>query len=286
MQTRPALISPGEPFDIYYFLRNPTDTATYYVQAVVYDVRTGEVLFTAPLTGMASNPHLFAAIAQAPADSSGIGRNILAVASVYLDAAFTSKSTDYEEQEQAFLVKASLGFPTGGAIDFTGLADGIEERIAKTLKKALQSIEREEPAPTDLSGVFGALGAIQREINRIPKDCYDDTELKAHVSGVKDAVANIPQPEKVNLGPIQTHLARIAELVGGLQRELSGASTSIGVRQQMVLDRMSKQIVDQASAALRELYEKQDLSIPLSALIRGDKPAAPKKPDLSHLMNS
>jgi hypothetical protein len=46
MQVHPSQISPGENFDLFYFLRNPNDTTTYYVQAVIYDVRTGAILST------------------------------------------------------------------------------------------------------------------------------------------------------------------------------------------------------------------------------------------------
>ena len=71
MQVHPNQISPGENFDIFYFLRNPTDSGTYYVRAVIYDLRTGAVLATVNLAAAATNPHLFAATIQAPADSTG-----------------------------------------------------------------------------------------------------------------------------------------------------------------------------------------------------------------------
>src|SRR5437870_780868 len=105
MNTAPSQVEPSQNFDVFFYLRNPVDTATYYVRAVIYDVRTGEVLATANLAQQATNAHLFSATLQAPSDSSGYGRSVVAIASVYTDSGYTTKSDAYEEQEQYFLVK-------------------------------------------------------------------------------------------------------------------------------------------------------------------------------------
>ena len=39
MQIHPAQISPGENFDLFYFLRNPTDGTTYYVDVYNHPVK-------------------------------------------------------------------------------------------------------------------------------------------------------------------------------------------------------------------------------------------------------
>src|SRR4051812_17898374 len=131
MQQFPQQISPAEKFDIFYFLRNPNDLATYYVQAKIYDVRTGAVLTTVNLSASVNNTHLFTASLQAPADSVGYGRNIVAIASLYTDAAFTTKSTDYEEQEQYFLVRALLPLGGGGGVDYRVIRETIQEELEK-----------------------------------------------------------------------------------------------------------------------------------------------------------
>ena len=61
MQLYPSLISPGDNFDFFYFLHNPTDNTTYYVQSGIYDVRTGAVLCTVQLSQSPNNAHLFSA---------------------------------------------------------------------------------------------------------------------------------------------------------------------------------------------------------------------------------
>src|SRR5438552_1488540 len=105
MQVYPSQISPAEPYDVFYFIRNPLDAATYYVRAKIYDVRTGELLDTANLDQSSTNSRLFLKRLQAPGDPGSNGRNIVAIASVYTDSGYTTKSDIYEEQEQYYLIK-------------------------------------------------------------------------------------------------------------------------------------------------------------------------------------
>src|ERR1700761_2888409 len=119
MQGAQNQISPAENFDIFYFLRNHTDLTTYYVQAKIYDIRTGDVLATVNLAQSPNNTRLFTKTVAAPGDPTALGRNIVAIASVYIDSGYTTKSTDYEEQEQYFLVKTMLPVVgSGGGVDY------------------------------------------------------------------------------------------------------------------------------------------------------------------------
>src|SRR3977135_2815673 len=99
MQVAPNQISPGEPYDVFFFVRNPLDLTTYYVRAVVYDVRAGVVLDTITLDQSPTNSRLFIKTVQAPPDPVGIGRNIVAIASVYTDSGFTAHADRHEEPE-------------------------------------------------------------------------------------------------------------------------------------------------------------------------------------------
>src|SRR4051812_21979151 len=115
MQSAPSQISPGESFDLFYFIRNHTDATTYYVRARIYDVRTGELLDTLDLAQSSTNARLFIKTATAPVDPTGYGRSIVSIASVYTDSGYTTKSENYEEQEQYFLVKTLAPLGGGGS---------------------------------------------------------------------------------------------------------------------------------------------------------------------------
>ena len=199
MQVQPSFITPGEPFDLFYFLRNPVDASTYYIKAVIYDVRTGQQLTTIALTQSSVNAHLFVATLQAPPDPSATGRNIVAIASVYTDSGYTTKSDAYEEQESYFLVKSQLPFAGGGGVDLRALREILAEEMDK----------RPYPTPPALpdmpfDALFGAIGALQREMNRVPKEAADHSALLTAIDDVKQAVANLPPPEPVDFQPSLT----------------------------------------------------------------------------------
>src|SRR5437016_8412844 len=198
MQVAPNQISPGEPFDVFYFVRNPLDSTTYYVRAKIYDVRTGELLDTIALTQSSINARLFIKTVQAPPDSSGYGRNIVAIASVYTDSAFTLQSDAYEEQEQYYLIKAVAPMLGGGGVDYRALREMMEEVVSKKLAALPKPADAPEfPA----EALFGAIGALQREINRVPKE-IDLPEVSVSLKAIQEAISAIPQPEKTDLSAL------------------------------------------------------------------------------------
>lgn len=216
MQVAPSQISPGENFDIFYFLRNHTDSATYYIRAVTYDVRTGEVLLTTDLAQSPTNTRLFSKTVQAPADPTGIGRNIAVVATVYTDSGYTTKSTDYEETEQYYLVRAVPPVLGGGGMDYRTLREIVQEE----LQKATALI----PKPAELpempwNAVFGTLGTIQREVNRVPKEQFDAAAIIERLAALQEQITALPTRETADLTPLVTQLRAILAAVLAIPRE-------------------------------------------------------------------
>lgn len=282
MNVRPSQISPSEPFDVFYFLRNHTDGAAYYIRAVIYDVRTGDVLATSNLSQSPTNSRLFSATLQAPPDPVGIGRNIVAIATVYTDAGYTTKSENYEEQEQYFLVRdVPLMLGGGGGVDYRIVRDIVSEEMEKlkaTLPKAVQA----EDMP--FQAVFGAIGALQAGINAIPKETLDLEPLRAGLDDVRTAIEGLPKPEKTSLAPVLTAIAGLSTKVAAIDGQTRRSSAAILTAIQAEITTLSEQVLQRVEAGLKEMMGKQELTIPLHSLIR-EKPAAePAMPDLSHLM--
>lgn len=284
MQVAPSQISPGEPFNVWYFLRNPLDSATYYVRAKVYDVRTGELLSTVALEQSPTNARLFITTMQAPPDPSGYGRDIVAIASVYADSGFTQQSESYEEQEQYYLIKSvapMLG--GGGGVDMRAMREMVEDAVAKKLA-ALPKPEKPQAFPTE--ALFGAIGALQREVNRIPKE-MDLSGVSERLSALQAAISAIPEPEK----PEPLDLSPIVDAVNGalfeieqlkdFMRQIGSAISSANER---AIKELADKIGSDMAAGLKELISRQRISIPLVAHLP-DKPASGATPaDVNHLM--
>lgn len=269
------------PFDCFYFIRNPFDSNTYYVQAIVYDVRTGDILATQNLTVLATNSRVYAATIQAPADSSGYGRNIVAIASVYTDSGYTTKSPDYEEQEQYFLVRAETQVMGGGiGIDYREVRDIVKEELGKAIK----TIPTPEFPPMPFDSIFGAIGSLQREINRIPKDATDLTTVLDALKAVKTQIANLPEPaeqQEPDLSPVTDALAKLKDSIAAVRAEIKAVGSDavsgnkdVSTSVQTVGDQLLKKI----ETAIAELLDKKDVAIPFQSIFDAKKPK-PEKPD-------
>jgi hypothetical protein len=282
MQTHPSQISPSENFDIFYFLRNPTDTTTYYVQAVIYDIRTGAILKTVQLAQSLNNPHLFTAVAAAPADPQGVGRNIVAVATVYTDGAYTTKSTDYEEQEQYFLVKTPSPIVVGGGgFDMRQLKETLDTSIRAIVKSELAAAENDEQEPMPFDAIFGAIGALQREINRIPKDAPDHSAIVDALDELKSQVSELPEPnDETDLSPVLGSLSNIETALADVAQD--GPATRKAIDQlRSDLKSISAEIKTNADSTLKDMFDRQHVAIPLREIFSGA--SSKKEPDLSHL---
>jgi hypothetical protein len=283
MQVHPSQISPGESFDLFYFIRNHTDAATYFVRAVVYDVKTGEVLDTQNLTQSSTNARLFIKTVQAPPDPTGYGRNIVAIATVYTDSGYTAKSQDYEEQEQYYLIKSIPLFSSGGGgIDYRAIGDIFDEKIAKALK-ALPTPT--EPQNVPYEAIFGAIGALQREVNRIPKDEFDSEEITTALTGIKDALDTLPK-DKTDLSGTEDALFQIAEQLSILERSLKTFGASLLAEQKAAMQTMATDVLTQVETGVREMLANQELTIPLDKLFKQPDTKAQEAPhaDIMHLL--
>lgn len=283
MQVAPNQISPGENFDIFYFLRNHTDATTYYVQAKVYDIRTWVLLQTVNLTQATTNSRLFTKTVQAPADSSGTGRNIVAIATVYTDSGYTTKSTDYEEQENYFLVKTILPILGSGGIDYRTVRELMDEALAKAigdLPKPQQVTLPDMP----FEAVFGAIGALQREINRIPKDDIDLSGISQGLAGLHDLIANQPDPDQVDLGPIEEAVNSLSFDVAQLADHLEQMSTESKASIEEALRTGLTDLEKSLEGKLTKTIEAQQLTIPVMREVMRPAAPTPAPLDISHLM--
>jgi hypothetical protein len=281
MQVAPNQISPGEPFDIFYFVRNPLDSTTYYVRAKVYDVRTGELLSTIALEQSPTNSRLFIKTVQAPSDPSGYGRNIVAIASVYTDSGFATQSESYEEQEQYYLIKSVAPMLGGGGVDYRVIREMIEETISKGLK-SLPTPGTPPEFPSE--ALFGAIGALQREVNRVPKE-IDLSSVSESLSAIQAAIAAIPQPEKTDLSALTDAVNSILFEIEQIKPFIQQVGGAITAAQERLIKDQGAALLASVETGLKDLMGRQELTIPLTSLLK-DKAGPTPSPmqDVSHLM--
>jgi hypothetical protein len=137
-------LNPRETFTIVRQIEDHTDTNTYYVRAVVRNAKTDELLANVDLDSKGNQRYSKDYIV--PADVSGQGFWLSITTSVYTDSGHTTKSENYGDKLDSYLVQERYQFnpnypiPVGPDIDY--------KRIEKIVDKIVTAkVKKETPEP-------------------------------------------------------------------------------------------------------------------------------------------
>jgi hypothetical protein len=289
MPLHPYEVTPGQPFSVWFFIRNHTDSTTYYVRAKIYDVVTGEILATVPLSQASTNSRLFITTTQAPPDPTGYGRNIVAIATVYTDSGYTTRSDAYEEQEQYYLVKTTAPVLGAAGVDYRVVRDILQEELQK-LPKPQELKLPDEPDLSFVDGLFGTLGAITREIGRIPKEGPPPFErLEKRLTELKAAIEKAPKPERQSLAPLALSLDRIADDLAATRSEVGRSNANLITSIEAAVNNFAAGLPALIEKVVADTMASKPLTanfpMPLSfgAQPSPSKPTPSSPPDMRHL---
>jgi hypothetical protein len=273
MQVHPNQVQPAQNFDVVYFLGDHTDSTTYYVRAVVYDVRTGDILTTENLTESPNNSRLFANTIQAPPDPIGYGRNIVAIVTVYTDSGYTTKSDVYQELSYNFLVKAEQLILGGGGVDHEALKEIFEKALEQFLGK-LPKPDPTKPLPEmPFPRILQALSDVKTAIDNIPKPELDLSPILNKMEALRAAIKMIPEPDPVDLKPMTSAVANLEEAVNTAideLRDVQNNNETFLKSHEKAMGGFSDVLAKKAEDAINAAAKKIDLNItlPMSALIK------------------
>lgn len=181
------VLQPQASFTVVRQIPNHLDTDVNYVQAVIRNAYTDAIIDTIQLTSKGGQR--FSKNWQVPADSSGQGFYVSIVTSVYSDAGYTTKNGNYGDDENTYLIqdRVNLRSPGGGGAD------------AFTIRKIIK--EELDKRKVTFESVTGAIGALQREINRIPKEARWEDVLTA-IKKVKEAIPPKVEIPETDFAPV------------------------------------------------------------------------------------
>lgn len=191
-------LSPATTFTINRILKDHTDSTTRYVQAVVYNSDTRAVLATKSLTD--NGNRWFSASYKLPYDNVyQRGRFILIITTVYNDAGYTTKSDNYQQESEEYLILEP--FNNHGQFGGGGGADIDYKKLREIVKEELASAEKPEPM-------------------QMPKP-MDHTELIKEVAQtiankIDTAIGGIPPPEKVDLRTIEKDISALEKQIASM----------------------------------------------------------------------
>lgn len=208
-------IRPSSTFPIVRQIADPTDSATYYVRAVIRDSVSGATLDTVNLTDQGNQrfTHNYAA----PQDGSGFGRYIDVTTTVYSDSGYTTRTGVYADESQTYVVKeytGNLGGGGGSDVSYKKIREIVREEIEKQEKVEMP----EMPEQKDLTPAIAAMESrIVEAIRSIPQpDKPEKLDLSPVLASVDDAVNTmllaVDQKEvtpETDLAPVMEAIARL-----------------------------------------------------------------------------
>lgn len=218
------ILNPQSSFPIVRQIANHLDSTTYYVRAVVRNA-DGDIIDTVNLASQGSQR--YQSRYRVPVDSSGQGAYISIITSVYTDSGYTTKSPNYGDEENTYLVfdrvLSGRGGGGGAVINQVGGAGKLDSAtirriVAEEIKKSqpeeteeVEDIEEVDVVGPKLEAISATLSNLQATIDQIPKDnTVDLTEIKQGLEAVNTAIRDKEVTPKTELEPVLEAVDRVA----------------------------------------------------------------------------
>lgn len=216
-------IEPQFTLPLIYELTDPFDSSTYYIQSVIRDSLTGDILDTINLTSQGSGR--YSSTVYPPQDSTGFGRHIDVTISVYTDSNYSIYSDVYQKKIDKYIVKASKQSFGGG-----GGAEVDYDKIRKIIKEVLESKEDEvEVEQIDFTPIYERFEVIKGMIGsiEIPKlKEFDDSSILSAIGGMSKRLSTkiddkeVTKVKDINLSPLINLLTETKNIISGFDEKI------------------------------------------------------------------
>ena len=212
-----VILQPQSSFPIVRQIANHLDSDTLYVRAVVRNA-DGDTIATVDLEDKGGQR--FQRRYRVPVDSSGQGAYISIITSVYTDAGYTSKSPNYGDEENTYLVfDRVLGGRGGGGGGTSVDLKAIRKIMAEEIKKNTPKPIKNEPFP-EIPKYEMRWGEILKAIDVLGNDLASIPREQVSLDGVNQALIEIkteidekPVTEETDLQPIIEDLNGLSLLI-------------------------------------------------------------------------
>jgi len=213
------ILQPQVDFPISRQIANHLDTATYYVQAKVYDA-DGKLIATINLTDKGSQR--FIKRWRVPVDGSGQGAYISIITSVFTDSGYSSKSSNYGDEEVTYLIFDRVNqVGRGGGGGKTVSASEIKRIVNECINdNKVEPVEVEPVEPVvipNYSDEFKVinirLGNLGELVKVIPTEATDIFPILEGIQNLANAIADKEVTPETDLSPVLTELGSIENAI-------------------------------------------------------------------------
>lgn len=214
------ILQPQSSFPIVRQIANHLDTDTLYVRAVVRNA-DGDIIETVDLED--KGEQRFQRRYRVPVDSSGQGAYISIITSVYSDAGYTTKSPNYGDEENTYLVfdrvMPAMRGGGGATVDMKAIRRIVSEELDKVKPEPVE-VEVEEPeAPPRWDEVLSAIDTVGSKIEavvaKIPTELVDVAPITSALDEVKQLIVDKEVTPETELEPVYEEMDMLKEEVMG-----------------------------------------------------------------------
>jgi len=247
-------LQPREQFTIVRQLGDHTDPTTYYVQAVIRDSISGDIIDTVRLTNKGNGR--FTKLWEVPSDVSGLGFYIDIETTVYDDSGYTSKASAYTVENEQYLVFDRIMKQGGGG---SGGADVDYKKIQKMIDAIVKKFPEMKEA--DFKPIMEAIEGVKKSVEEIEipeAEKLDHTPvIKAIIDGHTAILKKIDEKEvtpETDLSPI---MDAITDVAGDVKAESATTRVKIAGVQKVLDEHVDEHRNEQsAEAKLGEVTQK------------------------------
>lgn len=225
-----TILQPQQDFPIVRQIANHTDATVYYIEAVVRDA-DGVLLDRVQL--VSQGEQRYQKRYRVPVDRTGAGSYISIITSVYTDAGYTTKSSNYGDEENTYLIFDRLTNRGGGGGSINLEQGDIRRIIREELDKQKEAedaeeeddVEEELPEPieiprydSELRSINSMLQKLAAAVQQIPTDKVDTFPILEGIQNLANAIDDKEVTPETELEPV---LNSMDELKIVFEKEMS-----------------------------------------------------------------
>lgn len=274
-------LNPREIFTVVRQIEDHTDNSTYYVRAVIRNAKTDALITTINLTDQGSRR--FSGPFKVPADVSGQGFWVSILTSIYTDAGYTTKSPNYGDKMDTYLVQDRLPFNPNYPVPVGGGSDIDYKRIRKIVEEVVDGLDIPKPKDVVIPKVDIA-GPLEAHSARIIA-AIDAKKIPAsvdHTKAIKDLRDVVSAHTKTMSGSNDALSEVIFARFRALEKEIQGyEAKGLSLPKDII-----KKLGEHAESISKEIKNIK-LNVPEMKLsVAPNASIEPKKPDVAPRVKS
>ena len=239
-----VILQPQVEFPIVRQIGNHLDSTTYYVRAVVRNA-AGATIDTVDLD--AKGDQRYQTSWRVPADPSGQGAYISIVTSVYTDAGYTTKSPDYSDEENTYLIfdRVMPAMRGGGGIDARTVRRIMQEELGKLPEPEKIEFPEIEIPEVRFDSVLSAIADLRVSLAPKPQTPVNLTPVIQAIDRLMDAIERKEVTPPTDISPLLERLSTMDENDDLTRQEL------VIILNQLE-DRIAKELPDKIATMLKD----------------------------------